>query len=161
MATPQDFYDHLKPFLGLPYIWGADGPSAFDCSGFAQMALASLGLDPSGDQSADGLYRHFSDRRNGTPVLSRADVHCGTIVFYGTQRRVGHIAICLNPTLMIEAGGGGSETISVAIARATGAKVRVRRIDRRHDIVGFRRPTGLPWANNAVDPELPPGIETQ
>ena len=156
--TPQDLWEFAKPHLGAPYIWGADGPSAFDCSGFAQFLLAHLALDPKGDQTSNGLYQYFSDPKNGTAV-SLADAHCGTLVFYGTPKSVGHIAMCLTPTLMIEAGGGGSETITVEIARKQGAKVRVRPILRRHDVVGFRRPVHLPWPSTAPDPILPDGIE--
>src|SRR5207249_4761571 len=31
---------------GLPYIWGASGPAAFDCSGLVVWVYAQLGLQP-------------------------------------------------------------------------------------------------------------------
>ncbi len=158
--TPQDFWRFAEGYLDLPYIFGADGPTSFDCSGLAQFLLAHLALDPPGDQNADTLYRHFSDPQNGVPV-GLSDAHCGTLVFYGKPSRVGHIAVCLTPTLMIEAGGGGPETISVEIAKKTKAKVRVRPIRRRPDIVGLRRPVRLPWGHAAPDPEIAAGLETR
>lgn len=140
--TPEDFIAFCKTFLGLPYIWGADGPDAYDCSGLAQVLLARLGLDPVGDQTAHDLYRHFQKPGHGSSV-SIAD--CGCLAFYGKPRRIGHIAICLDAQNMIEAGGGGSETTTVERAREQGAKVRIRPIKRRSDLVALIRPAGLPW----------------
>jgi len=139
---PEDFVEYCKQYLGLPYIWGANGPDAFDCSGFAQVVLARISLDPPGDQTANDLYRYFSNPQHGQPV---ATAECGCLVFYGKPARVGHVAICIDAENMIEAGGGGPETTSVAIARRQKAEVRIRPITRRKDIVSIIRPRHLPW----------------
>jgi hypothetical protein len=151
--TPQDMWEYAEQFLGLPYIWGADGPDAYDCSGFAQHVLAYLGVDPPGDQTAAGLYQHFARAGVGRAAV-QSQAHCGVLVFYGRAKRIGHVAICLDTVNMIEAGGGGSETTTVAKARAEGAEVRVRPINRRADIVAFIRPLALPWDDGAPDPTL-------
>lgn len=137
-----EFDAFARTFLGRPYIWGADGPDSFDCSGFAQTLLGRIGIDPPGDQTADGLFRHFSQPSHGTATL---EASCGCLVFYGKPSRIGHVAICLDSVNMIEAGGGGSETTSIAIATAQGAEVRIRPIRRRRDIVAIIRPLRLPW----------------
>lgn len=31
--------------LGDPYVWGAEGPNAFDCSGLVQFSYAQIGID--------------------------------------------------------------------------------------------------------------------
>ena len=143
---PDDFERFARSFLGVPYIWGADGPDAFDCSGYVQTLLARLALDPPGDQTADALYRHFARPGFGQAV-SVPDLGC--LVFYGKPSRIGHVAMCLNGSEMIEAGGGGPETTTVAIAREEGAEVRVRPITRRRDLVAVVRPVGLPWPASA------------
>ena len=148
--SPTEFINYCKQFLGRPYIWGADGLDAFDCSGFAQVALGRLGLDPPGDQTANGLYKHFSDPVRGTPV-NTAD--CGCLVFYGKPARVGHVGVCIDATNMIEAGGGDSETTTVEMARRQDAKVRIRPIVRRSDIVAIIRPKNLPWDADAPVPD--------
>lgn len=54
--------------IGKPYIWGANGPDAYDCSGFVQFALSLINLDPPRDNTAAGLYQHFSNNGNSSPV---------------------------------------------------------------------------------------------
>ncbi len=145
-AVPDDARQAFTAFclghVGKPYIWGADGPDAFDCSGLAQVLLGRLGLDPVGDQSAQDLYRHFQDLARGRAV---AVADCGCLVFYGRPGKVGHVGVCLDDRTMIEAGGGGPEVTTVQAARALGAEVRVRPITRRSDILAVLRPLGLPW----------------
>lgn len=141
--TPQDFIDYGKTFIGLPYIWGADGPDAYDCSGLVQKLLAYVALDPPGDQTADGLYQYFKGDNRAVPV-TQAEAQCGTLVFFGKPSRVGHVAICLDNTFMIEAGKGGPDTTTVAQARARHAEVMISAINRRTDIVAFLTPADLP-----------------
>ena len=139
----NEFISFCKQYLGRPYIWGGSGPDVFDCSGYVQVVLARIGLDPPGDQTANDLYRYFTDPRKGVAV---ATPKCGCLVFYGKPSKIGHVAICIDDTNMIEAGGGGSETISIDIARKQKAEVRVRPIDRRPDIVSIIQPLNLPWS---------------
>ncbi|MCU0588484.1 MAG: NlpC/P60 family protein [Syntrophobacteraceae bacterium] len=143
--TRVDFIEYCKEHLGKPYIWGSNGPDSFDCSGFAQVVLARLGLDPPGDQTANDIFRHFSRPDVGEPVSTP---ECACLVFYGKPARVGHVAICLNDSEMIEAGGGGPETTTVEKARKEGAEVRIRPIRRRSDIVAVIRPRNLPWSRS-------------
>lgn len=138
-----DFVAFCRTFLGKPYVWGADGPDTYDCSGLVQALLARIGLDPAGDQTANALYRWFSQTAKGRRIVGAPTLGC--LVFYGTPRRVGHIGLCLDATTMIEAGGGGPETTSVEIARQQNAMVRESRIDRRRDLVAVIKPSGLPW----------------
>ncbi|WP_082450055.1 C40 family peptidase [Sphingomonas sp. Leaf231] len=141
----EDFKSACKAELGKPYIWGKDGPDSYDCSGFAQWALGKLGLDKRGDQSANGLYQHFSDKKYGTIVVARKDADVGDVVFYGRKGRATHVAIGWGSGLMIEAGGGGSKMKTIDQARAAKACVRVRPITRRKDVMAIIRPNSLPW----------------
>jgi cell wall-associated NlpC family hydrolase len=143
--TEDEFRALGSQHLGKWYIFGADGPDTFDCSGLVQVMLATLSLDPRGDQSANGLYRHFRRPGRSAPIAPAAAV-LGDLIFYGRRTRVGHCAIGWGNGDMFEAGGGGEETISIQIARRQNAKVRIARIDRRRDVVAVLRPTGLPWA---------------
>ncbi len=140
---PNEFRGLCAQHLDKWYIWGANGPETFDCSGLVQWMLATISLDPPGDQTANGLYRHFRDDRS-IPVAPAAS-ELGDLVFYGRPHRIGHVAIAWGGGEIFEAGGGGSETISVVIAQQQNAKVRIARLDRRSDVVAVLRPTGLPW----------------
>ena len=40
----RDFLQMAETRAGCPYVWGATGPDAFDCSGLVQWSLARLGI---------------------------------------------------------------------------------------------------------------------
>lgn len=144
--------------LGKPYIWGAEGPQAYDCSGFAQWALSHINLDPPGDQTAAGLHRFFSAGR-GKPV-DAAESNLGDLIFFGSEEGVTHIALAWGDSQMIEAGGGGSKTTTVEAARRQKAEVRIRPIGGRGDLVVILRPDALPWAGGATGVVAEAAIES-
>lgn len=59
--------------IGLPYVWGAAGPNAFDCSGLVLWAYKQLGVN----------LPHSSAQQSqmGKPV-SRANLRPGDLVFF-------------------------------------------------------------------------------
>lgn len=122
--------------VGRPYVWGGDDPLAgFDCSGLVQEILASVGEAPPTDKSAQELFHYFRiDGRFGIPEL-------GSLAFYGKSlSSISHVAMLLDSTHIVEAGGGGSRTITLQDAIDQNAYVRVRRMDRRNDLVALLRP---------------------
>ncbi len=140
--TRDQFVSYCEQYLGRPYIWGRNGPDAFDCSGYAQWVLNALGIDPPADQSAQALFDHVSKTEHGTA----ADPGCGCLVFYGAHARgISHVAVCLDSNDVIEAGGGGRSTTNRVIAWFKRAKVRIRQLDYRPDRVDVLRPKALPW----------------
>lgn len=123
-------------FCGLPYRWGGDDPiQGFDCSGLVQEILASAGLDPKGDQTAQGLYDYFEKR--GSWGIQQA----GSLVFYGKDAfHISHVGFMIDSYRMVEAGGGGSKTNTENDAARQNAYVRVRPIRNRADIVAIIKP---------------------
>lgn len=128
---------YAMQFVGLPYKWGGDDTiDGFDCSGFVQELLQSIGLDPKGDQTADALYRYFSKADRGT----RGSPIRGALAFYGSRTRVTHVAFCVDSRRVIEAAGGGSRTHTERDAARDNAYIRIRPANNRKDLVAFILP---------------------
>ena len=122
-TTKRDIVQRIAwEYLGLPYIWGGDNPSGFDCSGLVIEALKSVGILPrKGDWTADGLYRKF---KSGEVY---ATVEAGDLVFWendaGTQV---HVEIIVGPGLSIGATAGWSWATKKEEALRRGAYNKVR-----------------------------------
>ncbi|MEU0672674.1 NlpC/P60 family protein [Streptomyces sp. NPDC006172] len=71
--------------IGSPYVYGATGPSSFDCSGLTSWAFAQAGVK---------IPRISQDQANaGTRIYSQSDLKVGDLViFYGDQHHVGFYA---------------------------------------------------------------------
>lgn len=44
-ASAQDAVELAADLIGRPYVWGAEGPRAFDCSGLMQYVHQRIGID--------------------------------------------------------------------------------------------------------------------
>ncbi|MFE0455304.1 NlpC/P60 family protein [Streptomyces sp. NPDC058914] len=71
--------------IGSPYVYGASGPSSFDCSGLTSWAYAQAGV---------GIPRTSQAQANaGTRIYSQSDLKVGDLViFYGDLHHVGFYA---------------------------------------------------------------------
>ncbi|WP_019854951.1 C40 family peptidase [Actinopolyspora mortivallis] len=98
---------YARQQLGSPYVWGAEGPNTFDCSGLTQRAWAAAGVRiprVSQNQYYDG----------GTMIpLRRA--RTGDLVFWGHGRNpdsVHHVALYLGDNRVLHAPQPG-ETVEI------------------------------------------------
>ncbi|TVL90932.1 C40 family peptidase [Streptomyces sp. SAJ15] len=70
-----------KTKIGAPYVWGATGPSSFDCSGLTSWAYAQAGVQ---------LPRMSQDQANAGTRLGMSELKPGDLViFYGDLHHVG------------------------------------------------------------------------
>lgn len=125
-------------FLGIPYKWGGSNPiEGLDCSGLVQLIMSAAGMDPPGDQTAQGLYNHFA------PIVpARVRRGLGSLLFFGKDlQSITHVAWGLDELRMIEAGGGDHLTITREDAARKGAFVRISMIEHRKDLVAVVSPT--------------------
>jgi cell wall-associated NlpC family hydrolase len=98
-ATRAQVVTFAASALGLPYQWGGNGPSSYDCSGLVVAAYRSAGISlprtaqEQHDVAVGGVGK-------GTP---------GNLVFFGSgPRDVGHVGIEIGDQLMIDAPETGS-----------------------------------------------------
>lgn len=87
--------------LGRPYVWGAKGPNAFDCSGLVHWAYAQAGVTLGND-----TYSMF---RQGA-VVAPGEVQAGDAIFPRSSfdsRGPGHVMLAISPTQCIEAQQSG------------------------------------------------------
>jgi cell wall-associated NlpC family hydrolase len=78
--------------LGKPYVWGATGPSSFDCSGLTQAAWKAAGVT---------LPRTTYDQIDAGTRVSRDQLQPGDLVFFYTD--VSHVGIYVGNGKMIHA----------------------------------------------------------
>ncbi|MFJ6351258.1 NlpC/P60 family protein [Streptomyces sp. NPDC092046] len=91
--------------LGKPYVWGATGPSAYDCSGLTQAAWRAAGVS---------LPRTTYTQINAGRRVSRSELAPGDLVFFYSG--ISHVGLYI----------GGGQMIH---APRPGAPVRVAPID--------------------------------
>ena len=88
-----------------PYIWGSEGPNAFDCSGLVYAAYRSAGLGwPNWDRLNSSLYAGY------TKHVSLNELVPGDLLFYsykGTISSIHHISIYAGDGMMWEANSKG------------------------------------------------------
>ncbi|MCP2341168.1 C40 family peptidase [Actinomadura rupiterrae] len=105
--------------LGKPYVYGALGPAAFDCSGLVVRAYQAAGLT---------LPRTTYDQWRTLPHLRPGTEQPGDLVFMRMEPGgPGHVGIVLGDGRMIA-------------APHTGTVVQIQTYRHRPDLVGFARP---------------------
>ena len=107
--------DLAQQHLGVPYVWGGESPSGFDCSGLIQYVYRQLGVS---------LPRVAADQaRVGQPVASLADAVPGDLVAFNDP--VDHIGIYAGNGLMVVAPKAGDVVKVQAIYKEPTAIRRV------------------------------------
>lgn len=78
--------------LGSPYVWGASGPHAFDCSGLTQAAYRAAGI---------ALPRTTYAQINAGRRVSRSELRPGDLVFFYSG--ISHVGLYVGNGRMIHA----------------------------------------------------------
>ncbi|MEW2488578.1 NlpC/P60 family protein [Streptomyces sp. NPDC048411] len=78
--------------IGKPYVWGATGPSSYDCSGLTQAAWKAAGVD---------IPRTTWDQVEVGTRIATADLQPGDLVFFYDD--ISHVGIYKGDGMMIHA----------------------------------------------------------
>lgn len=90
-------------FLGRPYVYGANGPNAFDCSGFTSYVYRHFGVS---------LPRTASSQFSAGSAVSRDNLAPGDLVFFNTVGYLGHVGLYIGGGDFIHAASSGRVKIS-------------------------------------------------
>ena len=87
--------------VGDPYVYGAAGPGAFDCSGLTMMAWAQAGVS---------LPHNAAAQASMSTGISLSHLEPGDLVFYSYDGRgIGHVAIYVGGGMVVHAPRPGED----------------------------------------------------
>jgi len=90
--------EFAKKYIGGKYVWGANGPNAFDCSGFTQYVFSKNGI---------GLNRTAAEQAKQGMKVSKNELEIGDLVFFSKINSVGagvsHVGIYIGNGKFIHA----------------------------------------------------------
>jgi cell wall-associated NlpC family hydrolase len=95
-ATAEDVVDRAARLIGRPYVWGAEGPDSFDCSGLTQYVYQQVGID---------LPRRAIHQSQFGDAVGRG-IQRGDLLFFANDSRrslVTHVGIYEGERVMIDA----------------------------------------------------------
>ena len=109
-ASTQDKIDNLiriaRSKLGCPYIRGAKGPNAFDCSGFVYWCLNKAGVQVS--YMTSYMWRTTT---RFPRIHSMSSIKAGDIIVYKMGTYSGHVAIAVGNGYMIDASNSEGKVV--------------------------------------------------
>lgn len=94
-----------KKYIGVPYLWGGESPSGFDCSGFVQYVFKAHGI--SLNRTCETQYKHGK-------YVSKSNLKPGDLVFFQNTYKAGisHVGIYIGDGKFIHASSSKGVTIS-------------------------------------------------
>jgi cell wall-associated NlpC family hydrolase len=120
-AQTVSFLRAAESRIGMPYVWGGNGPATFDCSGLVQWSMAQAGIV---------MPRVAADQARTGPLLKLSDLRPGDLLFYHTDPTapsyISHVAIYLGSGEMLQAPLPGKNVEVVAADFGAGFAGAVR-----------------------------------
>lgn len=105
----QAVIDLAHKQLGKPYVWGAEGPNSFDCSGLIYYVYKNA--------AGITLPRTSSAQYSAGVAVSRSNLKAGDLIFSSTDGtgNITHVAIYVGDGQMIHAPRNGKNVEKVSI----------------------------------------------
>lgn len=95
-----------KKYLGTKYVYGGNGPSSFDCSGYVKYVMGIYGITlnrVAADQAKQGIY------------VKKSDLKPADLVFFNTNRSAGidHVGMYIGNGQFIHASSGSARKVVI------------------------------------------------
>lgn len=100
--SSSEIVNIARQYLGIPYKYGGDDPSGFDCSGFTKYVFGKAGIS---------IPRTASEQQDAARAVS--DPQPGDLVFFGSP--AWHVGIYTGHGMMIDSPREGKSTSERAI----------------------------------------------
>lgn len=113
ISKGNEVVNYAYKFLGKPYVYGATGPNAFDCSGLTQYVYNKFGVNIS--------RTTYTQINEGTKV-NRSDLKAGDLVFFNTEGSISHVGIYIGNGEFIHAPRSGKPVMVSSLSDGYYAK---------------------------------------
>jgi cell wall-associated NlpC family hydrolase len=130
LSKEDEIIETAKSFLGTKYVWAANGPNAFDCSGFTKYVFREIGIDLprySGHQAKVGIPVTFDELQKGD------------LVFFDTEHKfrgkVNHVGIYIGDNKFIHASSAKKKVIITSFSEKPFYRKRFLKGERVIDVV--------------------------
>ncbi len=106
-VSASEIIAYAKQFLGRPYVWGAQGPDSFDCSGFTYYVFKNkAGITLPRTSNVQTLYGK---------AVSKSNLQPADLVFFDTNGvndgQVSHVGIYIGNGQIIHASSGQGKIV--------------------------------------------------
>lgn len=131
--------DWVKSQIGKPYVWNADGPDSYDCSGLVTAAFRRYGVS---------LPHHAADQAGYGKAVAIGDIQPGDLVFSNWGRgKNSHVGIAVSSNQIINAPKPGSTVKYQTLT--SGYRAHITAVRRLPQVVQGSGSVTSPTNNNA------------
>jgi cell wall-associated NlpC family hydrolase len=104
-STATSVINTAKQYMGVPYVWGGETPTGFDCSGFTQYVLKQNGIT---------IPRTAAEQYASGVSILKSNLKTGDLVFFTTYKPgASHVGFYMGDGKFIHASSGAKQvTIS-------------------------------------------------
>lgn len=111
-SKEDEILETARMFLGVKYIWAANGPSAFDCSGFTKYVFNESGIS---------LPRYSGHQANIGEKIKFSQMQKGDLVFFDTtkkfRKKVNHVGIFIGDNKFIHASSAKKKVVITSFSK--------------------------------------------